>query len=76
MPSAEAERVLAYFRQEYWPNEERAANALQLQRRVVGCSAGLHDLVKEGMLTQSLDKAYYRLTDKGVEALGFSSRRD
>lgn len=28
----------------------------------------------EGLLTQSLDKAYFRLTDKGVEALGFNLR--
>ncbi|WP_143100269.1 hypothetical protein [Variovorax sp. 770b2] len=74
MPSAEAERVLAFFRQEYWPNEERSANALQLSRRVVGSSIGIQQLMDEGLLTQSLDKAYFRLTDKGVEALGFNLR--
>lgn len=74
MPTPEAERVLAYFRQEYWPDEERSANALQLIRRVVGASAGIDELVSDGLLTRSLDRAYYRLSDKGVEALGFPLR--
>ena len=70
MLTPEADRVLAYFRQEYWPNEERSASALQLSRRVVGSSVGIVQLMDDGLLTQSLDKAYYRLTDKGVRALG------
>jgi hypothetical protein len=72
-PTAEAERVLAYFRQEYWPNEERSANALKLAWRVVDSSAGIGQLMEEGLLTQSLDRVYYRFTDKGVQALGFRS---
>lgn len=75
MPTPEAERVLAFFRQEYWPNEERSANALQLHRRVVGSNVGIQELIAGGLLTESLDKAYFRLTDKGVEALGFTSQR-
>lgn len=75
MPTAEAERVLAYFRQEYWPNEECSANALQLQKRVIGCAAGVDELLKSGILTQSLDKTHYRLTEKGVGALGFARRK-
>ena len=74
MPTSEAERVIAYFRQKYWPDEERSANALHLSRRVVGSSVGVEELVSDGFLTQSLDKAYYRLTDNGVEALGFIPR--
>jgi predicted transcriptional regulator len=75
MLTLEAERVLAYFRQEYWPNEERSANALQLHRSVVACREGIQELVAEGLITESLDKAFYRLTDKGVDALGFSDAR-
>lgn len=65
----EAEQVLAYFRQEYWPHEERSANAVQLRRRLGGSSSGVRELIDDGILTQSLDQAYLRLTDKGVAAM-------
>lgn len=67
--SAEAERVLSYFRQEYWPGETRAAGALQLQRRVVGAAAGIAELLKAGLLTTSMDGTNFRLTETGVDAL-------
>jgi hypothetical protein len=75
MLTFEAERVLAYFRQEYWPNEERSANALQLHRSVVACRDGIQELMAAGLLTESLDKSFFRLTDKGVDALALSDAR-
>jgi hypothetical protein len=75
MLTLEAERVLAYFRQEYWPNEERSANALQLHRSVVACRDGIQELMAAGMLTESLDKSFFRLTDKGVDALALSDAK-
>lgn len=75
MLTAEAERVLAYFRQEYWPNQQRSANAVHLHRRVVGAAAGITELLDKGMLTLSMDQSSCRLTEKGVEALGLLRSR-
>lgn len=66
----EAESVLAYFRQAYWPHEERSINALQLHRSVSGSRDGIQALITAGMVTPSLDNAFFRLTDAGAQALG------
>lgn len=68
----EAEQVLAYFRQEYWPHEQRSVNTVELCRRVSGSGVAIQELRQAGMVTQSLDQTFVRLTDEGLRVLGLS----